>query len=196
MKFFLKNKNGYSLIEMIVAIGLFSVVFLMIMTIYLSMVQSQRSVIATQNIQESMKFVFEVISKEIRSAQISENTCNPGCAIDGNPKKVFNKCFDGTDSILYFEDKYGICVTYRLRPDVDGVSRLEIERGMIPPLFITPNDISVENLDFYVYDDEVDDFHSMQPYVTIRMDVESSGNKEIHKQRTTFQTTISSRYYE
>ena len=194
MKIFLKNKKGYSLIEMIVAVSLFSVVFLMIMTIYLSMVDSQRSVIASQNIQESMKFALEVMSKEMRSAQISNDTCNPGCLRDGPAKKVFNKCFAGTDSILYFKDKYGLCVSYFLELDVDGVSRLKVRRGV--ELFITPNDISVENLDFYVYDDEVDDFHSMQPYVTMRMDTESSGSKEMHKHRTSLQTTISSRYYE
>ncbi len=193
-----KNKKGYSFIEMIVSLGLFSVVFLMISTIYISMVEAQRSVVATQDIQESMKFVLEVMSKEIRAAQKSDETCGAslpsGFTRDPNPKKVFNIASSGSGNLLYFEDKYGNCVYYFIEDD-NGISRLKFARGSTD-LFVTPTSISISNLDFYIWDDLVGAFHSDQPYVTIRMDVESHGGKEIHKQRTSLQTTISSRYYE
>lgn len=194
----IKNEKGYSFIEMIVALALFSVVFLMITTIFLSLAESQRSVIATQNIQESMKFIFEVMSKEIRAAQKSDNSCAATFSLvadESTPNKVYNTALSG--AIFYFKNKHDECVMYSLKND-SGVGRLEIKRdnGALIDLFVTPKDINVENLKFVVYDDDIGAFHSKQPYLTMRVDVESYGGKQIHKQRTTLQTTISSRYYE
>lgn len=199
MKNIFKNNRGYAFIEMIVSVGLFSVVFLMISTIYLSMVEAQRSVVATQDIQESMKFILEVMSKELRSAQKSDEICGAslpaGYTRDPAPKKVFNIATSVSGQMLYFKNKYGQCVYYFLKNDTSGVSRLTFKRGLTE-LYVTPSSISIQNLKFHIWDDLKDDFHSDQPYVTTRMDVESQGGKEIHKQRTSLQNTISSRYYE
>ena len=55
--------------------------------------------------------------------------------------------------------------------------------------------INISNLDFTVVDDLIGSFHSIQPRVTMRLDVEAEG-KELNKQEMKLQTTISGRYYE
>ena len=190
-----KNKKGYSLLEMVVSVALFAVVFLMITSIYLSLIESQRSVISNQNIQESTKFIFEVMSKEIRTAVKSDNSCGTyfGYPADNSPaNKIFNTSLGA--EILYFKNKRQECVAYFIENDA-GVSRLKINRDNLE-MFVTPNDINIENLYFDVWDDEIDDFHSRQATVTFKLDVESAHGKNIHKQRTTLQTTLTSRYYE
>lgn len=186
----IKNNKGYSLLEMIISVAIFSMVFVMITTIYFSLVDSQRSVVSTQNIQESMKFVFEVIGKEIRNAKKSENSCiGTLIADEASPNKVYNTASSG--SILYFKNKDDECVIYSLNN-----GRFEISRDGGSSMPVTPNDIYLENLTFQIWDDDIGAFHARQPSVTFKVDVESSGNKVIHKQKTTMQTTITSRYYE
>ena len=55
------DKKGFSLIELIVAMGMFGVVMLMATGIFNSVINGQRRAIASQNTQESMRYVFEVI---------------------------------------------------------------------------------------------------------------------------------------
>ena len=208
MKKIYRNKKGYSLLEMIVAIAMFATIFLMVTSIYLSLLRAQRSVIATQTIQESMKFVFELIGKEIRTAQKSNNFCESDPAFqsaftlplsaDDNPaKKIYNidSASLAPDDIFYFKNKDNECVAYYLEDDVDGVARLKINRDG-NNMFVTPNDIDLNNLSFSVIDDDVGAFHLIQPAITIRVDVSYVGSKNMHKQTTTLQTSITSRYYE
>ena len=206
MKNIYKNQKGYSLLEMTVAVAMFATIFLMVTSIYLSLIKAQRSVIATQTIQESMKFVLELIGKELRTAQKSENSCEsafiptvpalPLLADDSPAKKIYN-----TDSIsmapnnaLYFENKDGDCVAYYLEDDA-GVSRLKINRDGLD-MFVTPNDLDLSNLSFSIIDDDIGTFHSIQPTITLRVDVSYVGSRSVHSQTTSLQTSITSRYYE
>ena len=64
----IKNNLGVTLIELIVAVALFSVTILSAMQIFQMVVEGQRSAIAAQSVQESMRYAFEIMSKEIRMA--------------------------------------------------------------------------------------------------------------------------------
>ncbi len=191
------NEKGYSLLEMIVAIAMFATIFLMVTSIYMSLLKSQRSVIATQTIQESMKFVLELISKEMRTAVKSNDSCAGvlGLLSDdglGLENKVYNTDSSSFASgeALYFKNSGGKCVAYYLNGD-----RLMINRdGVVLP--VTPNELSLSNLDFSVVDDDVGAFHSTQPTVTVKIDISYVGSKNLHNQATTLQTSITSRYYE
>ena len=201
MKNILKNKKGYSLLEMTVAIAMFATIFLMVTSIYLSLLKAQRSVIATQTIQESMKFVLELIGKELRTAQKSDNSCESAFALillaDDNPaKKIFNidSVVTSPNDVLYFKNKNGQCVAYYLEYDA-GVYRLKINRDGLD-MFITPNDLDLSDLKFSVIDDDIPAFHSIQPTITFRVDVSYLGSKNAHNQKTSLQTSITSRYYE
>jgi len=194
----IKNNQGVSLLELIVAIAIFIAMMLLVTGIFKSVVEGQRSAIAAQNTQESMRYAFEVMSKEIRNAKGTYG----GSACDSSPVgvptyKVYNTSeTGGADSgdELYFENKKGECVAYYIEND-GGINRLKIWRDT-EEFFITPDEIEIASLEFTVTDDEKDTFHSVQPRVTITMEVEMAGGKAMHKQPMVMQTTISSRFYQ
>lgn len=179
-----QNNFGATLLEMIVAVALFSVTILAATEIFQMVVEGQRSAVAAQNTQENMRYALEVMSKEIRMAQkTTGNGCGP--QLDG---KVYNL----QGNRLQFKNIYGECVEYQ-----EQNFRFQIQRypaGNPPGLtdYITPDEIKVSNLEFIVIDDLVGYKQSM---VTLKMDVEAVG-KELHKSKMKIQTTISSRYYE
>lgn len=178
----IKNNFGATLLEMIVAVALFSVTILAATEIFQMVVEGQRSAIAAQNTQESMRYALEVMSKEIRMAQKSA----PGDCWSQLDGKVYN--LQGNQ--LRFKNIYEECVTYLLEDDINGISRLKIKRDAVSD-YITPDEIKVSNLKFIVNDN----VGSIQSSVTLNMDVEAVG-KELHKSKMKIQTTISSRYYE
>jgi len=188
----IKNNQGVSLLELLVAVSIFTVVILSSTQIFKMVIEGQRNAIASQNIQESLRYALEAISKEIRNAEKSDHDCETIFTPAATATyKVYNT--KDSDAILYFKNQNGFCVAYYLEND-NGVSRLKIYRdGEVA--FVTPREIEVNNLKFLVNDDEINAFHSQQPKVSITMDIEAIG-KAIHTQPIRIQTTISSRYYE
>jgi len=182
-------ESGVSLIELVVAVTIFSVLILSATGIFKMVVDGQRNAVSAQNVQENMRYALEKISKEIRMAGISDNQCLPAAV-----NKVFNTVIDnnGNDQ-LYFKNQYGYCVVYYL----DG-ARLRSTAGTVNGVisdFITPSKLEVRNLKFFVADDKIGAFHSQQPYVTIVMAVKAIG-LAINEQKMKIQITVSSRYYE
>ncbi len=185
-----KNKKGVTLLELMVAVALFSVIILSATQIFKMVVEGQRSAIAAQNVQENMRYAFEAMSKEIRTATISNHDCESLFAPSAEAtNKVFNTTTNIEGDILYFKNKDEICTAYYLLNE-----SIMIIRG-VDTAAISPNEIKISNLEFRVADDLIGSFHSIQSVVTMKMDVEVIG-KEMHKQEMKMQTTISSRYYE
>lgn len=185
-----KNKKGVTLLEMMVAVAIFSVVMLSATEIFRMVIEGQRNAIASQNTQESMRYAFETMAKEVRTAVISNHDCEslfspPAIATN----KVYNITTNSEGDILYFKNKDSVCVAYYLE---DGA--LKVIRGEETASTI-PSKVKMTNLDFRVTDDFIGAFHSLQPLVSMKMDVTAIG-KEMHKQAIKIQTTISSRYYE
>lgn len=67
------SSNGFTLIEMLVAMAVFSVLIVSITGIFISTLKAQRLALAQNSIQESGRYILEFITKEIRmSQQVSE----------------------------------------------------------------------------------------------------------------------------
>jgi prepilin-type N-terminal cleavage/methylation domain-containing protein len=199
------DKKGFSLIEMVVAVSLFALVNVVMTNIFQNVIEGQRSAVAAQNIQESMRYTLEVMSKEIRTAKklASPTECDTTLGMVMASSNSINKVFNQTDgnSILYFKNKNNECVVYylldgQLKVIHDAAPYGDLDEENDYQVSSTPDEIIVSNLHFDVVDDNYNTFHSVQPRVTIRMDVENKTLKEIHKQKMSLQTTISSRHYE
>ena len=190
-----KNKLGFSLLEIIVAVGIFGVIIILATGVFQRVIESQRSAIAAQNTQESVRFALEVMSKEMRSAKkrTADNDCDK-YELSGN-YKVYN-----TDGVgLFFRNKYDYCVYYFIENDTNNIPRLKIirENGSDDYWgYITPDEVIISNLKFLIDDDAFDAFHATQPKVTIRMDVEAIDQDNRYKQPFKIQTTVSARFYE
>ena len=177
----IKNRLGAGLLEMIVVVAIFSVTILAATDIFKWVIEGQRNALAAQNIQENMRYAFETMSKEIRMAQ-ERSGCGP---TDLN--KVYDTSVSNTR--LHFRNQDDDCVTYYLDSNTLMVTRAGNSAA------VTPNEIKVSNLQFIVIDDLDGAVHSVQPRVTMAMEVEAVG-KVMHKQKIRLEFTISSRYYE
>ena len=183
-----KAENGVSLVELIVSVGLFSIVMLSAAGIFKAVVDGQRSAISAQNVQENIRYALEKISKEIRMAQISNTDCLPA-----GVNKVFNTAAGLTE--LHFKNQYGDCVTYYLDSNSNRLN-INVATGISAgTYYITPAKIEASNLKFFVEDDLIGSFHSTQPYVTMVMEVRAVG-LAIHEQKMKIQMKVSPRYYE
>lgn len=172
------NKKGVTLLEMTVSIALFAFIMLSAMQIFKMVVEGQRRAISSQNIQESMRYAFEIMSKEIRMAQKDGGVCD-----DVADDMVYRVSVDG--DILYFKNYHGECVTYQLAD-----TRLEIIRGSDSG-YITSKKIEVSDLKFSIQGDP----STGQPIATMKMKIKAVG-KEMHSQEMIMQTSVSARYYE
>ena len=176
-----KGKRGFSLIEVIISVALFSIIMLSATSIFKMVIDSQRTAIATQNVQESLKYFLEVIGKEIRMAQDSKGACS---IPSGTIYKVTT--ISTTTDQLSFRNYYGDCVIYTL--GVDGTNqRFLISRQGVAD-FISPAKIMIDDLHFVLANAP-----NTQPMVTINLQAHALDQK--FTSSMTIQTSITSRYY-
>jgi hypothetical protein len=173
---------GISLIEVIVSVLLFTVIILSATEIFKLVIDGQRSAIASQNVQESLKYFLEVTSKELRMALKDQGFC-PNVPDD----QVFATSTGALGDVLDFRNYYGQCVTYFLEAD-GSKQRFKITRDADSD-FISPSKIRLDDLHFIVTDTA-----SVQPSVTINLRAWAL-NEAQNKSEMTIQTTITSRYY-
>ena len=177
-----QNNSGVTLLEMVVAVALFSVVVLSATEIFRIAIKSQHYAISAQNTQENTMYALEVMAKEVRMAQkVDGSDCTGLYNILDN--RIYYVPSSGE---LRFKNFNNECVKYFLDD-----SRLKIGRNGVEG-YITPDEIAISNLQFNIVDDLA---NNKQSKVTIKMDVKAVGKQE-YEQVIKVQTTISSRYYE
>jgi len=177
------SQRGTTLIEVIVSTALFVVIMLSMTQIFKMMLDYQRQAIATQNVQENLKYFFEVISKEMRTAKRAGGGCDHLPAGD-RFRVVANTPYG---DILYLKNYHGECVTYYLAND-NGVIRFRVERDNDSG-YLSPSKIEISDLNFIV-SEEAD----KQAFITVNMGAHSVGREADYSQMY-LQTTITSRYY-
>ena len=173
---------GFSLMEVMVSVALFSVIILSATGIFNLVIDGQRGAIAAQNVQESLKYFLEVTNKEIRMAQKSAGVC-PGILDD----QIFVVTATSTGDMLSFRNYYGQCVDYSLALDDDN-QRFYVSRTGEAD-FISPTKIRIDDLQFVLNEST-----STQPVVTINLRAYALNEKQF-KSEMTIQTSIASRYY-
>jgi prepilin-type N-terminal cleavage/methylation domain-containing protein len=179
-----KHKNGFSLIEVLVSTALFVVIITGAMNIFKLVIESQRSAIATQNVEESLKYFLEVTSKEVRMAKRNNNLCS---TLGLGSTDIYKQSSNDYGNVLSFRNYHDECVSYALAQTADGNRRFTIIRNNLVNYYITPAKISIDELKFVVGS-------SVQPTVTMELVAHALG-KDISKSRMKIQTSLSSRYY-
>lgn len=199
------DNRGTTLLELVVSIAIFSSMMLAVMTIFANVNTTQREAISSQNIQESVRFFMEMMSKEIRMAKGDKDgyltgTCNDPLNLVDTNKKTYNfndttAYLGDTDNVLYFINKDNACVYYRLSAN----GRIMVSRYDGTDTFdlpVTSKNLLISNLKFKVADGDAGVVRTFQSKVTISFDVESTIDIEKHKNKMKMQTTVSSRRYE
>lgn len=175
-------RSGFSLIEVLVSVFLFVVIIMSATEIFRLVIEGQRNAISSQNVQESLKYFFEVTGKEIRMAVKNDGRCS-----SFSIGEIFNLTTNTYGDVLTFQNYYGECIIYQLALDpVSDVQRFQISRGNNSG-FISPKKIQVTSLKFVLN-------NIGQPMVTIRVQAQALASSRF-KSELEIQTSITSRYY-
>jgi prepilin-type N-terminal cleavage/methylation domain-containing protein len=161
------QKNGFTLIEMMVAVTIFSIVMLVAVGSLVSIIDANRKAQALQSVTNNLAFALEGMSRSIRvgynyhcrdnvpssnSALKNPSNCAGGGAVlafeahDGDPS-------DDDDQIVYF---------------YDGSSLFRSDQGIDNFIPITAPEVNITNFSFYVLGANNTD--NIQPQVLILMD--------------------------
>lgn len=174
------NNNGVTLLELMVSVALFAITIITASTLFQTVVKSQREAIVSQEMQENMRYAYEKIGKEIRTAKKDEtNSCIP-----------FGRIYWTNGTKLMFLNYHDKCVCYYLSAGRFYVSDKTCESSP-NALPLTPAKIVISNLGFQVTDSAA----AVQAAVTMKMHINVFVQGTINE-NIDMQTSLSSRYYE
>ncbi len=160
-----KLSKGFTLLEMIVAVGLFIVVAIISLGTLLNISDVQRKTGALRSINDNINFSLETMVREIRSGS---NYSSP------------------SQSVFTMTNNIGESVTYRLNNN-----RIERSVSGNPYVVLTAQEVTINNLKFIVSGQLAGD--SLQPSVTISINGIAGSEKEKTKAILKLQTTVTQR---
>lgn len=175
------KKQGFTLIEMIVAVAVFSMVALISAGSLLAIVDAQAKATALRSAQDGINFSLETMAKEARTgrsfhcgASISDFSPTPQDCLSGGPS-------------FTFINNAGQTVTYRANS-----GRLEkiLNADTLHPLVLTSPEVNITRLTFYVRGAPAHDW--IQPRATLILNG-TAGIKVQLKSQLNIQTTITQR---
>jgi prepilin-type N-terminal cleavage/methylation domain-containing protein len=195
-KQFIKNQRGFTLVELMVSLMLFTIVVLAAVGSLYTVNNASRKVQAMRSVIDNLNFAVESMSRTIRTgnavacggeSNLPDLGGNPNCPFDDQSPR----------DILYIDSTLGTDqeVEYRLETSLAGVSTGAIQKRTKEGGFwgnwfnITAPEINVQKLSFYVNGATVDDL--VQPNVMIFVEGVATVNEET--QPFAIQTYLSQR---
>lgn len=173
-----KGEAGFTLIEMIIAVGLFAIVILVCIGALLALTNANRKAQALQSVMNNLNIALDGIVRSIREG--SRYHCgdngiltSPANCPDGDTSFAFQPFGNGDE-----DDPWTISYEH----DADGVGRIYRSIEGQTPIPITAPEVSIDDMQFYVVGTTPGDFQ--QPKVVIV--VKGSAGVEGSVARTTF----------
>lgn len=176
------KKNSFTLVEIIVAMSIFSMVSLAITGAFVDIIGIQRKVLEMQDVQNNARLLIESFSRELRMAMIDRS----GTCITKND--VFDVI--GTNTVK-FKNYKGECVKYELSGNTIKRSAIDIF-GNASIMDVTGSDVEVNLLNFYVRDNRP---AGEQPFITVKTILKKPGTSDEFR-TIRIQTSLSVRAYE
>ncbi len=144
---FAAASRGFTLVEMIVAIGLFAIVMLVCVAALLSLVNANRKAQALQSVMNNLNIALDGMVRSIRMGSVYH--CGGGVAA---PLSVAD-CASG-NTVFAFEP-YGNTSddqpsVYSFAVDSDGIGRIYKSEDGSTAIPITSPEVSIDSLTFYV----------------------------------------------
>jgi len=159
-----KNRPGFTMMELMIGVAVFSIVMLIILQSFIKVIEYNRKAVMNQGIQDHTEFIFQLMSREIRTAKINytdycENfySNNFGGTVETN--QIYGLTTVNAFPALLFENAQNQCVAIFITTEAPStVKRLKIARCShnnaagtcnLPAnrktAFITPGDIEIMN---------------------------------------------------
>lgn len=145
------KKQGFSLIEVIVSLGLFAVVMTIALGALFMVIAANRHAKAIKLVVNNVNIAVEGMTRELRVGSeycaVSSGSCNSS---------------SGGSSQIYFTTDKGESALYRLDTGTDSIKR---QIGSGPFFDLTGSDVDITDLKFYIQGTNTGD--GIQPFVTV-----------------------------
>jgi prepilin-type N-terminal cleavage/methylation domain-containing protein len=192
------DKRGITLMELLVVMGIFSIVVTLSSSIFLQSNRAQRRVLTATAAQADLRFVLEAIVREVRSGSIDYARYASSGGVSVPTERLILKNANGQREEFFLDRTVGVCptgVTQCVAMSLDGSAAQSL----------TSLGVNVDRLTFYVTP-QLDPFtpdpatglfsSNKQPTVTIAIRVTTVGGQARQDPVTyTAQTTVASRNY-
>ena len=166
-----KTKNGqlgFTLIEMIVAVGLFAVVMLVSVGALLSLVTANRKAQGLQSVMNNMNVAIDGMVRSVRMGSAYDGSGQCAGNTDGQPKD----CTSGGTELAFEPYHTGPAVPLWISwfaKDENGVGRLyKSEDGTLGGLPITAPEVNINSVTFYVLGSKTGDIQQPKVLVVIK----------------------------
>ncbi|MBI3956434.1 MAG: type II secretion system protein [Candidatus Kerfeldbacteria bacterium] len=168
-----KRDHGFTLVEILVVVAVFSITMLVAVNIFLITTRSSRRAALSQKIQGDVRFAVEAMAREVRYGTIDYDcySPNPGCDPEDpthTPYELNNLVTNnkGRTPLLALRDVNGNRVRYKVMPEFPApgerqtlrVCLIDITRDSLnkcdDPLIwevVTPEDVSIVKGEFYLH---------------------------------------------
>lgn len=167
-----KKSKGLTLIELIVAMGIFSIIIVIVISLFATTLMGYRKSVALQNVQDNARFLLDFMTKEIRQSKIT--TVVGAGGYYGNTLNIIRP--DGTTNVTYIFDG-------------TNIQRLEGGAGSA----INSQQVIVNGGFFISGTTNGAGGDSFQPKVTISLKVQTQTNKAEERATINLQVTLSQR---
>lgn len=182
-------ERGFTLIEMVVAIGIFSVIVISAIGIELGVANAQLKANGIQSILDNIRFSLELITKEMRtgtSYSITQN-CTTRLSANSGPEITFTTS-TGQTRVYFLDAATGLVMraTTAIGPaDCDGLTK------KVQPF--TADDVAIQSLNFQTFGNTFGP-NDGQPWILVTLSVSSKEPKYQFDSSMNLQTMIVQRY--
>src|SRR3989344_4711048 len=194
----MKKEHGFTLVEILVALGIFLLIGGAAFQFLFSSFAIQRNTLGRQMLVNQLSFVVEYMSRAVREAEKDLAVSVGDCLTTGDHLnyEVLN---GGTT--LRFLDKQNRCreillntSTYAIQERISPPPPDNKAIQLGAPVDLTADDIEVQDLYFFIDGEEQTD--RQQPRVTFFIKAQTKGYAPEAQAKTQLQTTISPRRYD
>lgn len=195
------DARGFTLMELLVVLTIFSTVVVSASDIFLLANKSQRKIFGLERSQADARYTLEAITREVRGGAIDYAYYAGRAAPLATPDNEL-ALIDSTNTKIRFETS--TAATQSACADAQSRPCLLVTVGSNPAVAITPKKVAVRTAKFYVapssdplaYDPVSGTYPvNVQPHVTIVLVLESRGDRVGEQSVVYLQTTATSRAY-
>ncbi|MDD2732120.1 MAG: prepilin-type N-terminal cleavage/methylation domain-containing protein [Candidatus Pacebacteria bacterium] len=176
----IKKENGFTLVEMMVVVVIFSIVIGAALAVFVYTIRIQQYCLGSQQLLDQTSYAMEYMSRHLRMAK---KDISGTCIASG---KNYEEISQGTKSGIKFLNYRGECHEFYL--DSSDYKLKESRNGSVSDL--TSSNLKVNNFNVSILGDGAD---SLQPKVTILINAQSKKSASTFKPSVGIQTTVSQR---
>ena len=175
----LKQKAGFTLVELIVAVGVFAAVVVAVSTIFTSVVNSQRKNVNNEEILDNARFVLENMARAIRQSCVinDQGIQSKSCIVSPDGSSSSLNVLHPTKGVVVYNLSNGH-ITEKSNTDSSAIN-------------LTSDSVAVDSLTFVVAGNNITD--NIQPRITISISMRSVNQNPGTDTNINLQTTVTPR---